>query len=81
MHIGTFDNLYFEGPGNTGNMYTCVNGEVCKTTMASLSGTGTVTTNAFAKAVSGTLANTDLCSPVSELLGTTAATTLTGGSH
>jgi hypothetical protein len=77
MHIGTFDNLYFEGTGNTGNMYTCVNGEVYQTTMATLSTTGPVTTNAYAKAVSGALSSTDVCSPVSELQAVIATTKLT----
>jgi hypothetical protein len=79
MYVGTFDNLYFEGTGITGNMYDCVNGEVYQTTMATLSGTvnANVVTNAFAKAVSGTVSSGDVCSPVSELLGTTEVSTLT----
>jgi hypothetical protein len=82
MHIGTFDNLYYEGTGTTGNVYDCVNGEVYQTTVATLNGAGPgATTNPFAKVVSGTLGTADACSPVSEFLGTTASTTLGGTSQ
>jgi len=76
MRTGSFDNLYFTGTGNTGNLYVCVNGTLFQVTMATFSGTGTVTENTFNTPVSS-VSNTATCSAVSEFTGAKAATTLT----
>jgi hypothetical protein len=75
--VGTFDNLYFTGSGNTGNLYACVNGVMYQIPMAGLSGTTTgLTANTFSTAVS-TVSSTSTCSRVTEFLGAKANTTLT----
>ena len=73
---GAFDNLYYTGTGNTGNLYVCVNGTLYQITMATFSGTGTVTENTFDSPVS-TVSGTATCSPVTEFRGAKASTTLT----
>ncbi len=65
QYDGTFDNTYYAGTGTTGNLYTCVNGRVYQITMATLSGTGTVTVNTYNTPV-GTVSDAAACSPVTE---------------
>jgi hypothetical protein len=43
QYHGIFDNAYYEGSGNTGNLYACVNGALYQFAMAELSTTTQVT--------------------------------------
>jgi hypothetical protein len=76
MYHGAFDNLYFVGPGNTGNLYVCVNGTGFQIPMATFSTPTPFTANSFTPVVTPV---SDLagCSPVTEFLGAKATTTLT----
>ncbi len=65
LRTGAFDNAYFSGAGNTGNLYACVNGALFQIPMSSLSGTGTVTASKYNTMVSA-VNSTAACSPVTE---------------
>lgn len=65
QYSGDFDNEYYTGTGNTGNLYVCVNGALYQITMATFSGTGTPTVNSYDTPVS-TVADEATCSPVTE---------------
>jgi len=77
QRAGAFDDQYFASSGASGNMYTCVNGQVFQTPMASLNGTTAVTPNVFNRAVhnNGSIGDASACSPVTEFLGVKVATT------
>jgi hypothetical protein len=70
LRSGGFDNAYFAGTGNTGNLYACVNGALFQVSMSTLSGTGTVTTRKYKTMVS-TVNSTAACSPVTEFFNGT----------
>jgi len=74
MAAGTFDDQYYEGNGSTGHLYVCENGRVYQIAAAS-GGLGTGTPATFSTPVS-TVGTASACSPVTEFLGTKAATTL-----
>ena len=70
LRTGGFDNAYFSGAGNSGNLYACVNGALFQVPMSALSGTGTVTTRKYNTMVS-TVNSTAACSPVTEFFNGT----------
>ncbi len=59
MNAGTFDNTYFTGAGNTGNIYACSDGVVYQIPLATIA---TPTVNAF----SAPTLTAATCSPVTE---------------
>ncbi len=73
MRIGSFDNLYYEGTGNTGNLYVCENGVVYQVPLATVATTVVVNTYSTPVTTPGTAS---ACAPVTEFLGTKVATTL-----
>ena len=68
QYDGAFDNIYFNGTGNSGNLYTCVNGTVFQIPLSSF---GT-TIHTFATEAT-TTGNAATCSPVSEYYNTSGA--------
>ena len=65
LRTGSFDNAYYSGAGNTGNLYACVNGVLYQVPMSTLSGTGTVTVHTYSTMVSN-VRSASTCSPVTE---------------
>ncbi len=79
QRAGTFDDQYFASSGVSGNLYSCVNGRVYQTPMASLNGTTAVTPNTFSTVVAnGQVGDGAACSPATEFLGVKVATTVNG---
>ena len=74
MRTGAFDNLYYEGTGTTGNLYVCENGVVYQVPLATVTAT-TPVVNTYSTPVT-TPGTASTCAPVTEFLGTKAATTL-----
>lgn len=72
MRIGSFDNLYYEGTGTTGNLYVCENGFVYQVPLATVI---TPVVNVYSTPVT-TASTASACAPVTEFLGTKVATTL-----
>jgi hypothetical protein len=79
QYHGTFDNTYYSGSGNTGNLYACVNGALYQFGMAQLSTTTQVTRSSNpgysvfdtpATAVS----DAATCSPLTEYYNTSTST-------
>jgi hypothetical protein len=67
QYLGTFDNTYYSGTGTTGNLYTCVNGEVFQIPMSSFSGTTQVAlANSAFNTESSTVSDAATCSPLTE---------------
>ena len=62
LHAGTFDNAYFTGTGNTGNLYVCAAGSLLQLPLSKFANTTGTNYNTYNTPVSGTTA----CSPVSE---------------
>jgi hypothetical protein len=65
LRSGAFDNAYYSGAGNTGNLYACVNGALYRIPMSTFSGTGTVTASRYNTMVN-TVSSAATCSPVTE---------------
>jgi hypothetical protein len=61
QYAGTFDNTYFTGAGNTGNIYSCADGVMYQIPLATISAT-TPTVHTFSTPTSAAAA----CSPVTE---------------
>jgi len=77
LYTGAFDNIHYTGTGTTGNLYVCGyhnTGTTPRLFQIAMNATftGTVSTISTDPASSGT----DTCSPISEFLDTSAATTL-----
>ncbi len=72
MRIGSFDNLYYEGTGTTGNIYVCENGVLYQIPLATVT---TPVVNVYSTPVT-TAGTASACAPVTEFLGTKVATTL-----
>ncbi len=68
---GSFDNTYFTGTGNTGNLYYCEDGNVFQIPVT----TALTTERTFNKVVT-TIGSAANCSPITEYYGTSATTTL-----
>ena len=62
QYDGAFDNTYYNGAGNTGNLYACVNGTVYQIPMSSTFGS---TINTYATEATAT-SDTATCSPLTE---------------
>jgi hypothetical protein len=76
MHAGTFDNVYFSGTGETGNIYACSDGILYQVPVAPI--VAAITAKA---AEEGTVniyniptSAADLCSPVTEFYNTSSST-------
>ena len=67
---GSFDNTYYSGTGNTGNLYACVNGVLFQIPMSGLSGTTNQTARKYNTMVS-TVSNASTCSPITEFFNGT----------
>jgi hypothetical protein len=72
MPIGSFDNLYYEGTGTTGNIYVCENGVLYQIPLATIT---TPVVNVYSTPVT-TPGTASACAPVTEFVGTKVATTL-----
>lgn len=75
MHAGAFDNVYFTGTGNTGNIYACSDGILYQIPVASIvtattNGTSDGTVNVYSTPTSAA----DTCSPVTEFYNSTSST-------
>jgi hypothetical protein len=74
MRLGSFDNLYYEGTGTTGNIYVCENGVLYQIPLATVTAT-TPVVNVYSTPVT-TAGTASACAPVTEFVGTKVATTL-----
>ena len=70
LRTGSFDNTYYSGAGNTGNLYACVNGVLYQIPTSTLSGTGTATVHTYSTMVSN-VRSASTCSPVTEFFNGT----------
>jgi hypothetical protein len=65
LRTGSFDNTYYSGAGNTGNLYACVNGVLFQIPMSGLSGINNPTPSKYNTMVSA-VGNGSACSPITE---------------
>jgi hypothetical protein len=66
MYAGTFDNTYFTGSGNTGNIYACADGVLYQIPLATIT---TPTVYAYSTPTSAA----DTCSPVTEFYNSSSS--------